>query len=73
MNESKGPPAEGGTHLFRPLRQTSESINQTLRGRLDLERHGGKSPAGVDARVLSCKLALTAPIRPDDKTGQPVQ
>ena len=27
-----------GAHLFTPLRQTIESINQTLKGQLDLER-----------------------------------
>jgi hypothetical protein len=52
-----------GTHLFKPLRQAIESINQTLKAQLDLERHGGRrTPAGVIIRVLARILALTAAI-----------
>ena len=69
----KGEPPRAGAHLFKPLRQTIESINQTLKGQLDLERHGGKSPAGVAVRILSRILALTAAIWLNDKTGQPVK
>jgi hypothetical protein len=29
-------------HLFKPVRQLIESINQTLKGQLDLELHGGR-------------------------------
>lgn len=42
----KGEPERAGAHLFKPLRQVIESINQTLKGQLDLEPHGGKTPAG---------------------------
>lgn len=69
----KGEPERAGAHLFKPLRQVIESINQTLKGQLDLERHGGKTPAGVTVRVLSRLLALTAAIWHNDKTGQPVK
>jgi hypothetical protein len=69
----KGEPARAGAHLFKPLRQVIESINQTFKGQLDLERHGGKSPAGVIIRVLSRILALTAAVWHNDKTGQPVK
>jgi hypothetical protein len=69
----KGEPARAGAHLFKPLRQVIESINQTFKGQLDLERHGGKSPAGVAVRVLARILALTAAIWHNDKTGQPVK
>jgi hypothetical protein len=55
------------------LRQTIESINQTFKGQLDLERHGGRTPAGVIIRVLARVLALTAAIWHNDKTGQPVK
>jgi len=41
-NEDERP----GARLFTPLRQTIESINQTFKGQLDLERHGGRTPAG---------------------------
>lgn len=69
----RGEPERAGAHLFKPLRQTIESINQTFKGQLDLERHGGKSPAGVMVRVLARILALTAAIWWKDKTGQPVK
>jgi hypothetical protein len=69
----KGESERAGAHLFKPLRQIIESINQTLKGQLDLERHGGKTPAGVTVRVLLRILALTAAIWHNDKTGQPVK
>ena len=69
----KGEPERAGAHLFKPLRQVIESINQTFKGQLDLERHGGKTPAGVIARILSRILALTAAIWLNDKTEQPVK
>ncbi len=67
----KGEPARAGAHLFRPLRQVIESVNQTFKGQLDLERHGGHTPAGVIVRVLQRILALTAAIWHNDHTGQP--
>jgi hypothetical protein len=67
----KGEPPRGGAQLFRPLRQVIESINQTFKGQLDLERHGGHTPAGVVVRVLQRILALTAAIWHNDHTGQP--
>jgi hypothetical protein len=59
--------------LFTPLRQTIESINQTFKGHLDLERHGGRTPAGVMIRVLQRVLALTAAIWHNDKTQTPTK
>jgi Transposase DDE domain len=67
----KGESQRAGAHLFRPLRQVIESINQTFKGQLDLERHGGHTPAGVVVRVLQRILALTAAIWHNDHTGQP--
>jgi len=61
-----------GTRFFKPLRQIIESVNATFKGKLDLERHGGHTPAGVIARVLQRILALTAAIWHNDHTGQPV-
>jgi len=69
----KGEAERAGAHLFKPLRQIIESINQTFKAQLDLERHGGRTPAGVMVRVLSRILALTAGIWHNDKTGQPVK
>lgn len=68
----KGESERPGARLFKPLRQIIESINQTFKGQLDLERHGGRTPAGVIVRVLQRILALTAAIWHNDKTGQPV-
>jgi hypothetical protein len=66
------PPRPGGLFL-RPPRQVIESVNQTFKGQLDLERHGGRTPAGVIARVAQRLLALTAAIWHNDATGQPVR
>lgn len=68
----KGEAERRGAHLFKPLRQVIESINQTFKGQLDLERHGGRTIDGVIIRVLQRILALTAAIWHNDKTGQPV-
>jgi hypothetical protein len=56
--------------LLRPLRQLIESVNQTFKGQLDLERHGGHTPIGGAVRVLQRLLALTAVIWHNDKSGQ---
>jgi hypothetical protein len=55
-----------------PLRQLIESVNDTLKGQLDLERHGGRTIQGVTVRVLQRLLALTAAIWHNRRTGQPV-
>jgi Transposase DDE domain len=68
----KGEPERPGTRFFKPLRQVIESVNQTFKAQLDLERHGGHTPAGVMIRVLQRILALTAAIWHNDKTGAPV-
>ena len=68
----KGEPQPAAAHLFRPLRRVIESINQTFKAQLDLERHGGRTPAGVTVRVLQRILALTTAIWHNDHTGQPV-
>jgi hypothetical protein len=69
----KGEARRAGQNLFKPLRQVIESVNWTFKGQLDLERHGGKTPEGILARVLARVLALTAAIWHNDKTGQPVR
>jgi hypothetical protein len=69
----KGEPGRAGAHLFKPLRQIIESVNDTFKGQLDLEQHGGHTPAGVIVRVLQRILALTAAIWHNDTTGQPVK
>jgi hypothetical protein len=68
----RGEPERAGARFFKPLRQVIESINQTLKAQLDLERHGGHTPAGVTVRILQRILALTAAIWHNDKTAAPV-
>ena len=67
----KGEPPRAGAGLFKPLRQIIESVNDTFKGQLDLEQHGGHTPGGVITRVLQRILALTAAIWHNDTTGQP--
>jgi len=65
----KNEPARPGQRFLRPLRQIIESINQTLKAQLDLERHAARSLAGVAARVLQRLLALTAAIWHNEHTN----
>ena len=69
----KGEGPRPGTQFFKPLRQIIESVNDTFKGQLDLERHGGHTPEGVLTRVLQRILALTTAIWHNDHTGQPVR
>jgi hypothetical protein len=39
-------PPRPGEHLLKPIRQLIESVNDTLKGQLDLELHGGRTAAG---------------------------
>jgi len=64
-------PRPGG-RLLKPLRQIIESVHDTLKGQLDLERHGGRTCDGVAVRVLQRLLALTAAIWHNEHSGQPV-
>ncbi|MFE2729489.1 IS982 family transposase [Kitasatospora sp. NPDC059327] len=68
----KGEPSRAGSALFKPLRQIIESVNQTFKAQLDLERHQGRTQGGVMVRVLQRVLALTCAIWHNDHTGQPV-
>jgi Transposase DDE domain len=68
----KGEAPRPGRALLRAIRQTIESVNDTLKGQLNLEQHGGHTPAGVMVRVLQRILALTAVIWHNWHTGQPV-
>jgi hypothetical protein len=65
-----GEPPRPGASLFKPLRQLIESVNQTFKGQLDLERHGGRTPTGVVVRILQRVLALTTAIWHNHHTGQ---
>jgi Transposase DDE domain len=65
-------PPRPGAGLLKGVRQLIESVNDTLKGQLDLERHGGRTIEGVTIRVLQRLLALTAAIWHNHTTGQPV-
>lgn len=65
----KGERPRPGSRFFKPLRQVIESINDTLKGQLDLEAHGGRTIGGVCARVAQRVLALTAAIWHNDNLG----
>jgi hypothetical protein len=69
----KGEPERPGARYFKPLRQVIESINDTLKGQLDLEAHGGRSFTGVLVRVWQRLLALTAVIWHNDTIGAPTK
>jgi hypothetical protein len=69
----KGEPERPGARFFKPLRQIIESINDTLKGQLDLERHGGRTITGVLARVWQRLLALTAAIWHNDTIGASIK
>jgi hypothetical protein len=56
----------------RPPRQITESVNDTFKDQPDPEQHGGRTPAGLMARVQQPIPALTAAIRHNDTTSQPV-
>lgn len=55
---------------IRPLRQVIESVKETFKGQLDLERHRGRIPGGMAVRVLQRILALSAAIWHNDHTSQ---
>lgn len=59
-----------GAAFLKPLRQLIESVNDTLKGQLDLERHGGRTRGGVIARVCQRLLAYVATIWFNRQTGQ---
>ena len=65
-------PERPGQRFLRPFRQIIESINQTLKAQLDLERHAARTFAGITARVLQRLLALTATIWHNETNSQPV-
>jgi hypothetical protein len=68
----KGEKPRPGRMLLRAVRQIIESVNDTLKGQLDLEQHGGRTTEGVAVRVLQRILALTAAIWHNWHTGQPI-
>jgi hypothetical protein len=68
----KNETARRGEPLLKPIRQLIESVNDTLKGQLDLEAHGGRTFEGVAIRVAQRILAMAAAIWHNNKTGAPV-
>lgn len=62
-------------HRYFPnwLRQRVEAIIWTLKNQLGLERHGGRVPAGLWARVLQRLLALNTAIWHNWQIGAPTK
>ena len=69
----KGEKPRTGQRFFTPLRQVIESINDTFKGQLDLERHGGKTPAGVCAASPNASSPSPAAIWHNDNLGLTVR
>ncbi|WP_109001233.1 IS982 family transposase [Streptomyces rishiriensis] len=61
-----------GEGLLKSVRQLIESVNDTLKGQLDLEQHGGRTFEGVAVRVAQRILAMAAVIWRNHKTGAPI-
>jgi hypothetical protein len=61
-----------GAPLLTKVRQLIESVNDTLKGQLDLEQHGGRTCQGVAVRVAQRVLALAAAIWHNFHTSQPI-
>ncbi|MFC7641817.1 IS982 family transposase [Streptosporangium lutulentum] len=61
-----------GEPMLKKVRQLIESVNDTLKGQLDLEQHGGRTFEGVAVRVAQRILAMAAAIWHNNKTGAPV-
>ena len=64
--------ARPGEHLLKTVRQLIESVFDTLKDQLGLERHHGRTVEGVGVQVAQRVLALTAAIWHNNKTGQPI-
>ncbi|MFF5172223.1 IS982 family transposase [Micromonospora sp. NPDC000089] len=58
-------------HLLKPVRQLIEAVYDTLKRRLDLELHGGRTIDGVTTRIAQRLLAYTATIWHNRHTHQP--
>ncbi|MEY9968795.1 hypothetical protein ABIA33_006882 [Streptacidiphilus sp. MAP12-16] len=61
-----------GEPMLKKVRQLIESVNDTLKGQLDLEQHGGRTIEGVAVRVAQRILAMAAAIWHNNNTGASV-
>ena len=58
--------------MLKKVRQLIEPVNDTLKGQLDLEFHGGRTSEGIAIRVAQRVLALAAAVWFNNMTGAPV-
>ncbi|CAM5669162.1 IS982 family transposase [Streptomyces griseorubiginosus] len=58
--------------LLKTVRQLIESVNDTLKGQLDLEQHGGRTIEGVGVRVAQRILAMACAIWHNRTIGAPI-
>lgn len=58
-----------GEPILKKVRQLIESVDDTLKGQLDLEQHGGRTFEGVAIRVAQRVLALATGIGHNNKIG----
>jgi hypothetical protein len=61
----------GTSPLLAPIRQRVESVFQTCKDLLGLERHGARTITGLNARIGTRLLALTAAIWLNHQLGRP--
>ncbi|MEU2872761.1 IS982 family transposase [Streptomyces olivoreticuli] len=61
-----------GEPMLKKVRQLIESVNDTLKGQLDLEQHGGRTIEGTAIRVAQRILAMAAGIWHNNAIGTPV-
>ncbi|WSI72953.1 hypothetical protein OG599_24285 [Streptomyces sp. NBC_01335] len=61
-----------GEPVLKKVRQLIESVNDALKGQLDLEQHGGRTFEGVAIRVAQRILAMAAGIWHTNAIGAPV-
>lgn len=69
FKREKTRPGEG---LLKSVRQLIESVNDTLKGQLGLEQHGGRTFEGVAVRIAQRVLAMAAAIWHNHHTGAPI-
>ncbi|GAB2806513.1 hypothetical protein GCM10027073_43970 [Streptomyces chlorus] len=61
-----------GEPMLKKVRQLIESVNDTLKGQLGLEQHGGCTIEGIAVRVAQRVLALGDAVWHNFQTGQAV-
>jgi hypothetical protein len=61
-----------GEPMLKKVRQLIESVNDTLKGQLDLEQHGARTHEGIAVRVAQRVLTLAAAIWFNFQTRQDV-